>query len=217
LVEWYWQGKTEVLGDKHYTVLVVDGWMSMEHWWNDTDRGNWSTGRETLYSVGGRWMNEYGALVEWYWQGKLKYWERNPSQCHFVQTQSPTWTGLESNTDLRGDRRTPNHLIMARTRPRRGWWPTAWNNSFLKTPHKPVLWNHICLWPGIKNPNHCTERSLIRRDRFPLKVVAQFPFSAIIINPQSESRQVRNLLQSRFTTQCDPVLPFSISTILSFP
>jgi hypothetical protein len=23
-----------------------------------------STGRETLYSVGGRWMNEYGALVE---------------------------------------------------------------------------------------------------------------------------------------------------------
>jgi len=32
---------------------------------------------KTLYSVGGRWMNEYGALVEWYWQGKLKYWEKN--------------------------------------------------------------------------------------------------------------------------------------------
>ena len=32
----------------------------MEHWWNDTDRGNWSTGRKTLYSVGGRWMNETG-------------------------------------------------------------------------------------------------------------------------------------------------------------
>jgi len=28
---------------------------------------NWSTGRKTLYSVGGRWMNEYGAMVEWYW------------------------------------------------------------------------------------------------------------------------------------------------------
>ena len=25
---------------------------------------NCSTGRETLYSVGGRWMNEYGAMVE---------------------------------------------------------------------------------------------------------------------------------------------------------
>jgi hypothetical protein len=24
------------------------------------------TGRKTLYSVGGGWMNEYGALVEWY-------------------------------------------------------------------------------------------------------------------------------------------------------
>ena len=33
---------------------------------------NWSTGRKTLYSVGGRWMSEYGAMVEWYWQGKRK-------------------------------------------------------------------------------------------------------------------------------------------------
>ena len=45
---------------------------------------NWSTGRKTLYSVGGRWMNEYGAMVEWYWQGKLKYGEKNVSQRHFV-------------------------------------------------------------------------------------------------------------------------------------
>jgi len=47
LVEWYWQGKTEVLGEKHYIVWVVGEWMGMEQWWNDTDRG------------------------------KLKYWERN--------------------------------------------------------------------------------------------------------------------------------------------
>ena len=103
MVEWYWQGKTEVLGEKHYTVWVVDGWMSREQWWNDTDRGklkyggkniiqrgwymnewlwsnggmiltgeNWSIGRKTLYSMGGRWMNEYGAMVEWYWQGKTE-------------------------------------------------------------------------------------------------------------------------------------------------
>jgi hypothetical protein len=38
LVEWYWQGKTEVLGEKHYTASVVDEWMSMEHWWSDSDR-----------------------------------------------------------------------------------------------------------------------------------------------------------------------------------
>jgi hypothetical protein len=60
-------GETEVLGEKHYTVSVVDEWMIMEQLWNDTDRGNWSTGRKTLYSVGGRWMNEYGTLVEWLW------------------------------------------------------------------------------------------------------------------------------------------------------
>ena len=47
IVEWYWQVKTEVLGEKHYTAGVVDGWMSMEQWWNET------------------------------YKGKLKYWEKN--------------------------------------------------------------------------------------------------------------------------------------------
>ena len=32
--------ETEVLGEKHYTAWAADGWMSMEQWWNDTDRGN---------------------------------------------------------------------------------------------------------------------------------------------------------------------------------
>jgi hypothetical protein len=27
LVEWKWQGKTEVLGEKHYAALVVDEWI----------------------------------------------------------------------------------------------------------------------------------------------------------------------------------------------
>jgi len=39
MMDGYWQGKTEVLGEKHYTVWVVDEWMSMEQWWMDTDRG----------------------------------------------------------------------------------------------------------------------------------------------------------------------------------
>jgi hypothetical protein len=29
-------------------------------------------------------MNENGALVEFYWQGKLKYWEKTVSLCHYV-------------------------------------------------------------------------------------------------------------------------------------
>jgi len=49
-------GETKVLGEKHYTASVVDEWTSMGHWWNDTDRGNWSTGRKPLYSVVDRWM-----------------------------------------------------------------------------------------------------------------------------------------------------------------
>ena len=46
-VEWYWQGKTEMTGEKHYKVCVVGGWMSMEQWCNGTEK----------------------------W--KLKYWEKN--------------------------------------------------------------------------------------------------------------------------------------------
>jgi len=41
-------GENEILGDRHYTAWVVD-----------------------------EWVREYGALVEWYWQGKLKCWEEN--------------------------------------------------------------------------------------------------------------------------------------------
>ena len=33
-------GETEVPGEKHYTAWVVGELMSMEQWWNDTDRGN---------------------------------------------------------------------------------------------------------------------------------------------------------------------------------
>jgi hypothetical protein len=44
---WVWNvggmiltGETEVLGEKHYTALVVGEWMGMERWWIATDRGN---------------------------------------------------------------------------------------------------------------------------------------------------------------------------------
>jgi hypothetical protein len=39
LVEWFYRGKTEVLGEEHFIALVVNVLMCMEHWWNDTDRG----------------------------------------------------------------------------------------------------------------------------------------------------------------------------------
>jgi len=42
-MEQWWNGmtgETEVMGGKYYIVWVVDGWMGMEQWWNGTDRGN---------------------------------------------------------------------------------------------------------------------------------------------------------------------------------
>jgi hypothetical protein len=37
IVQSYWEGKTEVLGGKHYRVWVVVDWRNMEQWLNDTD------------------------------------------------------------------------------------------------------------------------------------------------------------------------------------
>jgi len=71
MVEWYWQGKTEVVGRK--TSYSLGGrWMNeygtmVEWYWQGKSE---VVGRKTSYSVGGRWMNEYGTMVEWYWQGK---------------------------------------------------------------------------------------------------------------------------------------------------
>jgi len=38
----------------------------MEQWWNGTDRGKLKYWKKSLYSVGGRWMDEYRAMVEWF-------------------------------------------------------------------------------------------------------------------------------------------------------
>jgi len=130
LVEWYWQGRTDVLEEKNYIASVVVEWMGKEHWWNGTGRGklstgretyrmcvrwmngygalvewdwrkNWITGRETLYSVAGRWMNGYGASVEWYCQGRTEVPGEKLSQWHLVKHKSHTeWPGNEHNKSV---------------------------------------------------------------------------------------------------------------------
>ena len=58
---------------------------------------NWSTGRKTLYTVGGRWMNEYGAKVEWYWQGKTEMHIKKTSTGATLPTIHSPGTGLVLN------------------------------------------------------------------------------------------------------------------------
>ena len=54
----------EVVGEIYFRVWVAGGFMSMEQWWNVTDRGNTEVLGEKHYSVGARWMNGYGAMVK---------------------------------------------------------------------------------------------------------------------------------------------------------
>ena len=67
--EWLWSicamtltVETEMLGQEYYRTSVVDEWMSMEHWWNDTDRWNCCPG-----------VNHFKAWIVDEWMS-LKHW-----------------------------------------------------------------------------------------------------------------------------------------------
>jgi len=61
---------------------------------------DWSTGRKTLYSVGGRWMNEYGAMVEWYWLGKSVVLGEKIIQCGWKMNE---WVWSNGGMILTGE------------------------------------------------------------------------------------------------------------------
>jgi hypothetical protein len=72
IVKCYWQGKL-----KYWKRKIIQPLWYMNEWvWSYGGMilggENRSTGREILYSVCGRWMNEYWAMVEWYWQGRTE-------------------------------------------------------------------------------------------------------------------------------------------------
>lgn len=56
------------------------------------------------------WMNEYGVLIEWHWQGKNWSTQRKTCACAILSTTNPTWTGLGLNQGLCGDRMATNYL-----------------------------------------------------------------------------------------------------------
>jgi len=70
---------------------------------------NWSTGRKTLHSVGGGWMNENGAMAEWYWQRKTEVFCENP--CPYASVSNnliSTFTVPGLNTTLCSQLPVPN-------------------------------------------------------------------------------------------------------------
>ena len=65
-----------------------------------------------LYSIGARWKNEYGALVECYWEDKSKYLEKNLSQCHSVHHKYHLdWPGIELWPPSLDDGEKPHEIL----------------------------------------------------------------------------------------------------------
>jgi hypothetical protein len=95
-------------------LYTSDRRMSVEQWWNDTDRGNWNTGRKILYnSVVDEWMR-----VDHWWDDtdseKPQLSKRNLSLCHFVHHKYHTcWPG--TNSGFRGEILATNNSIPGST------------------------------------------------------------------------------------------------------
>jgi len=134
--EWVWSNGGMILTGENWstgwkTLYTVGGrWMSVEQWWNDTYRGKLKYWEKNIIQSGWR-MNEYGAMVEWYWQGKTEVvgekhytvwvvdewvwsnggmiltgenWSTRREACpgSTVSSKKPTWTGLVLNRGLYG-------------------------------------------------------------------------------------------------------------------
>jgi hypothetical protein len=54
------------------------------------------------------WINEYGTLVEWYWQGKNRNTREKTSPTATMSTTNPTYTDLGTNPNRRGKRSATN-------------------------------------------------------------------------------------------------------------
>jgi len=50
-----------------------------------------------LYSINNKKIIEHGALVEWYWQGKLKYLVKTLFKCHFVNHHLQLWNNGQND------------------------------------------------------------------------------------------------------------------------
>ena len=122
MVEWYWQGKTEVQGEKHYTVWVVDEWMCVGQCWNDTVSEICSTRWKKIHSLCGRWVDWFGANVEWSWQGKTEILV----EIHYTASVAYEWMCVDqcwNDTDMGDLKYWEKNIIQ------RGWKMDGWMRS----------------------------------------------------------------------------------------
>jgi hypothetical protein len=54
----------------------------------------------SLHGISDTWINEYGAIVKWHWQGKTEVLREEPVLMPFLSITNPTWTGLGLNPRL---------------------------------------------------------------------------------------------------------------------
>jgi hypothetical protein len=67
-----------------------------------------------LYGIGAKLMNEYGVLVEWYWQGRSKVLKRKTYDSATLSITDVTWTGLELNRGLHSERLVTSYLSLGK-------------------------------------------------------------------------------------------------------
>jgi hypothetical protein len=95
---------------------------------------------------------------------------------------------------------TPPALVFCE-RDLRSWVAGIWICCAVPVCHADTVFDFCCLKWCVRTPSVPTPGAL----------------HCVTIIPQSVLRQVNSLFQSEFSTECDLVLPLSISSVLSFP
>ena len=126
---------------------------------------NWSTGRETLYNVVGRWMNGYGAMVEWYWQGKTEVL----GQKHYIVWMVDEWICMENGgMILTGENwstgRETYHSANSSTK--YNTWTDMWSNPALRVE---MTTNHVSKMQRSSRPTCELRSSELRRSEFSVR------------------------------------------------
>jgi len=78
-------------------------------------------------------MNEHEAMVEWYWQGNPRYWDRNLFQCYFVSYELTR--NRSRSSAVTGRRLTKQwHCLDRRHLSSTEGWFTTWMVKHLSGP-----------------------------------------------------------------------------------
>lgn len=120
-----------------------------------------------LYSVGDTWRNVYGALVEWFWQGKTEVLEEKPGQILLLPPEIPrglTWNWTRAFVHLAGVSERPKTAELSAST-RSDWYLVPFESvpGMISCSQDALIQDQQLKLPCLRECDSCGSRALWRR------------------------------------------------------